>query len=93
MNDTHELKTDHHPFEAIRMGYKNFEIRWDDRGFKMDDLLILREWIPIDQAAPGKAGGDYTGRSIHATVTYILRAPKYGLTGKWCVMSINTRPK
>lgn len=85
MEPVHDLRTDPAPFAAVVAGYKTFEMRWDDRGFKLGDTLRLLEWIPPTSVEAND--GRYTGREVLATVTYILRAPKYGLREKWCVMS------
>jgi hypothetical protein len=42
----HELKCWPEYFHAIRSGRKKFELRKDDRGFAIGDLLVLREFIP-----------------------------------------------
>lgn len=59
----HELKTEPVSFEALRKGRKLFELRKDDRGYEVNDLLVLREW-----------DGQYTGRMVTAKVTHIIRA-------------------
>jgi hypothetical protein len=43
---THELKSTPDFFKAIRSGHKTFEIRENDRNFKVGDVLVLREFIP-----------------------------------------------
>jgi uncharacterized protein YllA (UPF0747 family) len=72
----HELKTHPNLFTLIQRGDKPFELRKDDRGFKKDDLLILREWEP-------EAG--YTNHVICAVVTCVVKgewlAPGYVALG------------
>ena len=59
---THELKTVQPYFDAVVKGRKTFEIRKDDRGgYRVGDLLILREWD----------GEDYPGPAIDAEVIYV----------------------
>lgn len=58
----HELKTAVSPFMAVRRGEKTFEIRVNDRGFQIGDVLKL--WC-FDE-------GLYTGHWITALVTYII---------------------
>ncbi|EMF0269884.1 DUF3850 domain-containing protein [Enterococcus hirae] len=58
---THELKILPEYFEAVTSGRKQFEIRKNDRDYKVGDLLYLREWN----------GEDFTGDSYKAVVTYI----------------------
>jgi hypothetical protein len=54
----HELKTWPKYFAAVRSGQKRFEIRRNDREFKVGDILVLREFDPEDDA--------YTGQSRNA---------------------------
>jgi hypothetical protein len=42
----HELKTWPEYFRACRSGDKTFELRLNDRGFKVEDVLVLREFDP-----------------------------------------------
>lgn len=59
----HELKTWPQYFEAVSSGVKRFEIRKDDRGFKVGDTLRLLEFDPETKA--------YSGRSCEVCVTYL----------------------
>ena len=79
----HELKTLPEYFENIWTGRKRFEIRLNDRGFKVGDVLILREYNPsvIDC--------EYSGRTIRAFVTFLLEdVPHLGLQDGFCIMGI-----
>lgn len=76
---THELKAHGPPFTAVLAGEKTFEIRKDDRGFEVGDILHLREWEPFE--------GRYTGRECKARVDYIAR-DAWGLPPGLVVMSI-----
>ena len=58
----HELKLLSPYFDPMLLGFKNFEVRFNDRGYEIGDELILREWT----------GAEYTGRSLEAVVTFIL---------------------
>jgi hypothetical protein len=69
----HELKTHPGPFAGIREHRKPFEIRKDDRGFRVGDRLRLQEWVPTEPS------GYFTGRESHATVCWISRGPDWGL--------------
>lgn len=42
----HELKSLPEFFEPLATGVKTFEIRRNDRGFKVGDQLIVQEWRP-----------------------------------------------
>jgi hypothetical protein len=61
----HELKTQPPYFTQIEAGLKLFELRKDDRGYAVEDLLILREWLPEEET--------YTGYVLCVVVTSIVR--------------------
>lgn len=78
---THELKTWQSYFHAVFDGSKMFEIRRDDRGFRVGDLLRLRETRYSD--------GTYTGRECVRRITYILRHEEdLGLQEGFAVLSL-----
>ena len=64
----HDLKTLPEYFWAVIEKRKPFEVRKNDRKFKVGDVLVLREWTE-------KKG--YTGRAVMRTVSYILDDPEY----------------
>ena len=64
----HELKSWPEFFVPVAIGVKPFEVRKDDRGFQVGDLLLLREWNPNRE--------EYTGRELRRWVTYILPLSK-----------------
>lgn len=77
----HELKTWTKYYDAVDTGLKTFELRKDDRGFNVGDLLWLKEWSPDLNI--------YTGRSRFARVDLILRdVPDFGLMEGYCIMQI-----
>lgn len=61
----HDLKTWPEPFNLVLGGIKTFELRVDDRGFAVGDLLRLCEYEPFSRA--------YTGRELTRRVSCILR--------------------
>ena len=65
-------------FRAIERGEKTFEVRFNDRDYKVADILHLKEWI----------NGEYTGREIVANVTYLLDDPNFCKEG-FVIMAIN----
>lgn len=77
---THDLKTWPKAFQAVFDGRKRYEIRKDDRGFAVGDLLYLREWEPHTES--------YTGREMMVRVTYMTKGGEWGLPEGMCVMSI-----
>lgn len=60
----HALKTEPQYFEAIIDGSKTFEVRKNDRDFRVGDCLALNE---LDDTRKG-----YSGRSALLEITYIL---------------------
>lgn len=64
----HALKTEPEYFEAVLDGSKTFEVRKNDRGFRVGDYLALNE---IDDF------GKYTRRSILLRITYILNEARF----------------
>jgi len=76
----HELKIHPEYFEQVIKGKKKFEIRKNDRDYKVYDWLELNEYDPIKQ--------EYTGRNTKMMVTYILHGGQFGIEEGYCVMSI-----
>ena len=74
---THALKTWPEYFEAICDGRKRFELRKNDRCFKVGDILLLRHWDP--------ATGNYNGRSFLVQVTYMVEAERWLAPGVVCL--------
>lgn len=72
----HKLKSLPKYFEAVKDGRKQFEIRKNDRDFKVNDSLLLKEWTP-------KKG--YTGRELLCDVVYILDEQPYVPKGYVCM--------
>ena len=54
MNNTHNLKTWTEYFNKIDFGEKKFEIRYNDRGFKVGDILILQEYDKFKSVFTGE---------------------------------------
>lgn len=50
---THELKTWPQYWNDVSMGRKTVEVRLNDRGFRVGDTLVLREWDPKVRAYTG----------------------------------------
>ena len=65
----HELKTVQPFFDDVLTGKKKFEVRKNDRNFKVNDELLLREYIPETNS--------YTGRELQMVITYILNNADY----------------
>lgn len=69
---SHDLKVWPEFFAPLERGDKLFELRRDDRDFKVGDWLKLREWAPPD-IANAKPGG-FTGARCLRRISYVLRA-------------------
>lgn len=76
----HDLKTWPAFFEPVWDGAKRFEVRKNDRGFKLGDELRLREYLPDEKK--------YTGRYVRAHVSWMMKGPILGIAEGWAVMSI-----
>lgn len=74
----HELKLVAIYFSDVATGLKSFELRRNDRGFKVGDALRLNEY------SAGKA----TGRYIKADIVYMLENYS-GLQEGYCILGIN----
>ena len=73
----HKIKILPEYFEAVLTGRKRFELRKNDRNYKIGDKIELAEWEE----------GDYTGRSLTFVITYILEGcPEYGLKEGYCIL-------
>jgi hypothetical protein len=83
----HELKTWPEFFAALLTGEKSFELRKDDRGFVVGDILRLREYDPETK--------EYSGRELRRKVTYLLGhradagcAATFGLQPGYVIMGV-----
>ena len=84
----HELKTDPVVFDAVKSGEKTFEIRLNDRNFKVGDVLFLRRTRHTGEEMRAGMPLEYTDDELRKTVRYILHGPIYGLADGWVIMSI-----
>ena len=74
----HKLKTETKFYQSVERGIKRFEIRKNDRGFKVYDLVTLQEVV----------GDVYTGRELPAfEISYILYGPCHGLPEGYCIFN------
>lgn len=77
---THQLKTWPVPFRAVLSGKKRYEIRKNDRDFKVGDILVLNEYRPRSKK--------YTGSNCVMVVTYMTHGGEWGLPCDLCVLSL-----
>lgn len=83
----HDLKSWPEFFAPVFSGEKTFELRNNDRGFHVGDVLHLREW--------DDRKGVYTGRSVRKRVTYMIDGigpggitPVKGLSRGYAILSL-----
>jgi hypothetical protein len=77
---THALKVWSEFFDDVLFCRKKFEVRKNDRDFKVNDTLLLQDW--------DKNKNQYSGRETAFQVTYILYGGQFGIEPGYCVMSI-----
>lgn len=81
----HLLKTWPQFFWEVACNEKRFELRRNDRDFRVNDILNLAEWIPETQ--------EFTGHVVMVRVLYILHGPDFGVDSGHCIMSIEHDPE
>lgn len=75
----HELKTETEFYQAFEKGLKTFELRVNDRDFKVGDMVTLIEVV----------SGVITGRRIFAKeIKYILYGGQFGLPETHCILQL-----
>lgn len=77
--NTHQLKSWPQFFLVIRSGVKNFDLRKDDRDYRVGDIVQLEEYAMMT--------GEYTGRVCRKRIGYILR-DFAGLMPGYCILSL-----
>ena len=73
----HHLKVWPEYFSGLRDGTKTAEVRWNDRGFKVGDMLHLYEYIP---------GHGATGRWVTRTIGRVDDLAHLTMSG-WVLLS------
>ena len=84
----HELKCEEPHWSDIRDGKKRFELRIDDRGYEVGDILELTSFAPITGE---KTNLETEGQKLRVEVLHILRGGRFGdwgLKPQVCCMSI-----
>jgi len=77
---THHIKLNHHYADAVLSGQKNFEIRYNDRGYQRGDKIVFTV-INDDTTV--------MNHPLHREVfliTYLIHG--FGLEKGWCVFGI-----
>lgn len=79
MNQIHEVKCLREFFVPIIEGRKTFEVRKNDRNYKVGDGLLLIEIYK---------NGRSSGRAAYCHISYILPGGSYGISPEYCVLGI-----
>lgn len=74
----HEIKIASVYYDDVAEGRKTFELRKNDRDYKIGDELVMKEY----------KDGEETGREINAMIDYILE-DYTGLTEGYCILGIH----
>jgi hypothetical protein len=75
------LKTQIEYFEAVEKGSKTFELRKNDRDFRVKDICILEKY-------DGKKCLD---EQIAIEISYIFHGGKYGLDKDHCILGFTKK--
>lgn len=76
----HELKTHSEYYQQVIKGNKTFEVRKNDRGFKLGDTLKLIE-VNEKTLKP-------TGATAIYQITYIFQGGNYGVSPEYVILAI-----
>ena len=74
---THEVKLASMSYDDVASGKRTFELRKNDRGYKVGDILHMLEF----------KNGKHTGRTIKANIVYMLEEYT-GLVEDYCILGI-----
>ena len=71
-------------FKCIVEGTKTFDLRVNDRGYKVGDLITFMEWNPNAET--------YTRGSCLREISYVLPGGQFGLLAGWVALGL-TEPE
>lgn len=80
---THALKTWPEFFQKVKSGIKSFELRKNDRDFKLGDSLLLQEYNPETKK--------YTGEEWEGEITYVFSDEAFGLKKGYILLGIQPK--
>lgn len=69
-------------FDLVWRDDKKYEVRKDDRDYKVGDVLIMLEWDPDTQL--------YTGREIRAEISHKVGDNCEGIMTGYCVLGLTS---
>jgi len=76
----HVLKINNEFFHAIAKGEKTFEVRKNDRNFRVGDVLYLKEYSQKIE--------EYSGDKIYKKIIYILEGGQFGIEPGYVVLGL-----
>jgi len=76
----HEIKIYPEYFNLVNDGTKPFEIRKNDRDYKLGDRLFLREYCTTKE--------EYTDRYCLKEITYVLKGGSFGLDPDYVILGL-----
>jgi hypothetical protein len=89
----HELKTHPDEFQAVLNGRMPWQLRRNDRDYRVGDQLLLKEWDPAGGEPRSDQTlmiGGYTSRNLLVRVDYIMDdAHRFGLDPDYVIMNIS----
>lgn len=77
----HKLKTWPYFFKDVKKLKKLYEVRLNDRDYRVGDILLLQEWDPKKE--------DYTGDEVERKVGHILEGGAFGVAADYVVLSFD----
>ena len=78
----HNLKIHPEYFVEVLLGTKPFEVRKNDRDFKIGDTLHLQEYCPDKK--------EFTGDSCARTVSYVLKGGSFGVEKNYVILGLQS---
>ncbi|MGR3221326.1 MAG: DUF3850 domain-containing protein [Candidatus Anammoxibacter sp.] len=83
----HELKIYPMYFREVKSGAKPFEVRKNDRDYKVGDELLLKEFVPVGYYEDENKEY-YTGEICHRKITYVLKGGDFGIEKGTAVLGL-----
>lgn len=83
----HELKLHTKYFDSVVDMSKPFEVRKNDRNYRVGDELILKEFIPKGWFEEWEEES-VTGEICHRVITYILKGGEYGIDKDYVILGL-----
>lgn len=79
----HKLKILPKYFKAVQSNKKLFELRKDDRDYRVDDYLVLAEWDAKTES--------WTGNVVKRKIAYILKGGEFGLEEGYAILGFDIK--